>query len=279
MMELSEKTLANWQLSRLRTIHAGRKDYGKGRNDVTVLSYYWGADDFCPDTQFFRVESAFRETWLRCGSLRSVIVTDRPTKDVERFAEDFPNVEIQIEPSLIPGNLLSMSRDCDGMFEKRFSTEYLMVIQDDGFPVRSGLDEFIGRWDFIGPPYVRDKWLQRLVAGALNLWTSNGGFSLRTHRMCELAAKYFRRRWHQCMDPFIVGEDAYYTETLLKHHWIYNRTMRMADNRSAIRFAWDIIVPQPVKELPFGFHRAETFVEFLKRGWISGTTLQQGAKK
>ena len=77
--------------------------------------------------------------------------------------------------------------------------------------------------------------------------------------MCELAAWYFKKRWHKCMDPLVVGEDAYYTSTLLKHHWKYNRTMRMADNRSAVRFAWDILVPQNVKAQPFGFHRAETF--------------------
>ena len=35
-----------------------------------------------------------------------------------------------------------------------------------------------------------------------------------------------------------------------------------------LKFAYDIIVPQPIKELPFGFHRAETFVEFVKRGWV-----------
>lgn len=253
------KFLSDWQRRRLDTIHAGRKDYGKGRDDVTVLSYYWGESPGNAEARFYRTESAFRETWLHCGMMKSVIVTDKPTPSLMRFAEEFSSVEIQVEPSLVPGDLLSMSRDCDGKFAERFDTEYLLVVQDDGFPLRSGIDEFLGKWDFIGPPYVRDRWLQRLVAGALNLWTANGGFSLRTHRMCELAAWYFRKRWHKCMDPRIVGEDAYYTETLLKHHWKYNRTMRMADNRSAVRFAWDILVPQNVKEPPFGFHRAETF--------------------
>ena len=263
----AENTLANWQLSRLRTVHAGRKDYGSGRNDVTVLSYYWGANDAQHDTQFFRVESAFRETWLNCGLMRSVIVTDHPTREAERFAEDFPNVEIQIEPSLVPGSLPSMSRDCDGRLSDRFSTEYLLVVQDDGFPLRSGLDGFLGKWDFIGAPYVRDMWLPRTVACMLNLWTSNGGFSIRTHRMCELAAHYFRTRWHTCADQHLISEDIFYTETLPKHHWKYNRSMKIADNRSAIRFAWDVIVPQPITAAPFGFHRAETFVEIQKRMW------------
>ena len=90
--------------------------------------------------------------------------------------------------------------------------------------------------------------------------------------MCELAGMYFKKRWHKCNNPYIVGEDAYYTETLLKHHLKYNRTMRMADTRSAIRFAWDILGPQPINELPFGFHRAETFAEFINRGWIDYPT-------
>ncbi|MBR7179993.1 MAG: hypothetical protein IKD42_00020 [Kiritimatiellae bacterium] len=251
--------LSGWQRMRLDTVHAGRKDYGKGRSDVTVLSYYWGESPGNAEARFYRTESAFRETWLHCGMMKSVVVTDRMTPGLKRFAEEFSAVEIQVEPSLVPGDLLSMSRDCDGKFASRFDTEYLLVVQDDGFPLRGGLDEFIGNWDFIGPPYVRDKWLQRFVARTLNLWTSNGGFSLRTHRMCELAAWYFKKRWHTCMDPLVVGEDAYYTSTLLKHHWKYNRTMRMADNRSAVRFAWDILVPQNVKVQPFGFHRAETF--------------------
>ena len=261
--------LAEWQLKRLHSIHAGLVDYGKGPANVTVLSYYWGAEVEKPDTQFYRIESAFRETWLHCGMLRSVIVTDRPTRQMEKFAEIFPSVEIQIEPSLVPGDIFTMSQDCDGKFAERFSTEYLMVIQDDGFPLRSGLDEFLGKWDFIGPPYVRDKWFPRMLARLFNLWTSNGGFSVRTHQMCEMAADYWKRKWHTCTDPYVVGEDAYYTATLLRHEWKYNRTMKMADNRSALKFAYDIIVPQPIKELPFGFHRAETFVEFLKRGWVN----------
>lgn len=261
--------LCSWQWHRLETVHRSCGGYFEGRRDVTVLSYYWGADVDSPDTQFWRVESAFRETWLQCGLMKSVIVTDRPTAELKRFAAEFSNVEIQIEQSLIPGNLDSMSFDCDSRLADRFSTEYLLIIQDDGFPLQKGIDRFVGEWDFIGPPYVRDRFIPRLLARLFNLWTSNGGFSLRTHRMCELAQKYWREKYcHFKGDVHWLGEDAYYTETLLKHEWKYNRTMRMADNRSALKFGYDIIVPQPIKELPFGFHRAETFVDFLERGWV-----------
>lgn len=267
--ESATDILKRWQMNRLETIHQNRVDYGQGPSCMTVLTYYWGADVALPDTQFWRIESAFRETWLRCGMVKSVIVTDKPTFEVERFAETFSNVEIQIEPTLVAGNLTPMSIDCDSRFADRFNTDYLMVIQDDGFPLREGLDEFLGKWDFIGAPYVRDKFLPRLVARMFNLWTANGGFSIRSMKMCQMAAELWRQKYcHFTGDEHWIGEDAYYTETLLKHSWRYNREMRMADNRTALRFAYDCVVNQPVKDLPFGFHRAETFAEFVNRGWL-----------
>ena len=268
MIRSATDVLAEWQLRRLRSVHANCSSYAKGPDDITVLTYYWGAEAENPDTQFYRIESAFRETWLHCGMMKSVIVTDKPTLAMEHFASDFPAVDIQVEPSLVPGDIFTMSRDCNGSLERRFDTKYLMIIQDDGFPLRPGISDFLGQWDFIGAPYVRDMFLARARARLLNLWVANGGFSIRTHFMCEMAADYWRKKWHVCNDPAIVGEDAYYTSTLLKHEWKYTRTMKMADNRSALKFAYDIIVPQPIKELPFGFHRAETFVDFLNRGWV-----------
>lgn len=269
-MKTATEILSEWQARRLKDVHRDRLAYAPGRDDVTVLSYYWGASENNPEARFFRVESAFRETWLQCGMMKSVIVTDRVTPELARFASQFPRLEIQIEPSLIPGNLDSMSFDCDSRFADRFSTKYLLVIQDDGFPLRPGLDAFLGQWDFIGPPYVRDRFFPRLIARLFNLWTSNGGFSVRTHRMCEMAAEYWRKKYCRFAgDVHCLGEDAYYTETLLRREWRYNRTMKVADNRSALKFAYDILVPQPVKELPFGFHRAETFVDFMTRGWVN----------
>ena len=269
MSGTATELLCAWQRKRLDAVHRDGVGYGAGRGDVTVLAYYWGADATSSDTQFWRVESAFRETWLQCGMMKSVIVTDKPTDEVSRFAARFPEVEIQVEPSLIPGDLDSMSFDCDGKLADRFQTEYLMIIQDDGFPLQPGIERFLGGWDFIGPPYVRDLPLPRLMARLFNLWTANGGFSIRTHRICELAQDYWRKKYCRFTgDVHCLGEDAYYTETLLRREWKYNRTMRMADNRSALKFGYDIIVPQPIRELPFGFHRAETFADFMKRGWV-----------
>jgi hypothetical protein len=268
MIRSATDVLAEWQLRRLRSVHANCSSYAKGPDDITVLTYYWGAEAENPDTQFYRIESAFRETWLHCGMMKSVIVTDKPTLAMEHFASDFPAVDIQVEPSLVPGDIFTMSRDCNGSLERRFDTKYLMIIQDDGFPLRPGLDEFLDKWDFIGAPYVRDKFFQRIVARLMNLWTSNGGFSLRSKRMCDMAARYWREQYSTYPDCHAVGEDAYYTETLIKEKSEYRKSVKLADNRSAIKFSWDCIVPYNVNELPFGFHRAETFAEFLSRGWV-----------
>ena len=267
-MNDAAEILSRWQRKRLDSIHANRTEYGRGPDSLTVLAYYWGADVEKPDTSFYRIESAFRETWLNCGMLKSVIVTDRPTAELQTFARKFPCVEIQVEPSLVPGNLYTMSADCDGRLADRFSTDYLMIVQDDGFPLRRGLEQFLGKWDFIGPPYVRDRFIPRLIARMFNLWTANGGFSIRSKRMCDMAQKYWRKIYHAFPDCHAVGEDAYYTETLLRRHRDYRRSMKMADNRSALQFGYDCVVEQPIKSLPFGFHRAETFAIFVNRGWI-----------
>lgn len=259
-------TLPEWQKTRLETVHANRRDYPAGPAALTVLTYCWGMDAERPTTQFYRVESAFRETWLRCGMMKSVIVTDRPTDEMKTFAAQFPSVEIQVEPSLVPGDLHSMSVDCDGRLVERFDTPYVMIVQDDGFPLRSGVEEFLGRWDFIGAPYVRDLFLPRLAARILNHWTMNGGFSIRSHGICELAAMHWKREFHACDNRQALVDDIYYTSTLIRRCAAYRREMRLADNRTALRFSWDCAVPFSVSSLPFGFHRAATFERLIAAG-------------
>ena len=81
-IESATDVLCRWQKQRLNTIHNRRTDYGMGSDLVTVLAYYWGAHSDKPDTQFYRIESAFRETWLNCGMMKSVIVTDSPSDEM-----------------------------------------------------------------------------------------------------------------------------------------------------------------------------------------------------
>ena len=148
-----------------------------------------------------------------------------------------------------------MSADMNGRLHARFTTPYVLIVQADGYPLRQGLEEFVGRYDFIGAPYVRDSWWKNAICGALNCWTQNGGFSLRSRRICEAAAKLWNGKYCGMGDCVNSSEDIFYTRFLPLHDRAYRRTFRLATNRESLRFSWDGIVPIPMpKDLPFGFH-------------------------
>ena len=225
------------------------------QSSVTVLAYhFWGRDGY--EEAFSKVEHAFRETWRHCGRLKSVLVVNETAPCIERFADENDNVEVQVEPSLVPGKIFTMSADMNGKLYTRFTTPYVLVIQGDGYPLRPGLEEFVGKYDFIGAPYVGLQWWKQLVAGITNYHVQNGGFSLRSRAICEAAAKYWNEKYHVLGDCKAASEDIFYTSTLVRKEWRYRRAFRFATSRESLRFSWDAIVPIPMpKTLPFGFHR------------------------
>ena len=254
-------TLVEWQKDRLQSVHANRVAYGTGREDVTVLAYhFWGETGY--GEAFSRLECAIRETWLRCGMMTTVLVVNMMRPCIERFAAAFSRVEVQVEPSLTPGRIFSMSADMNGRLHTRFSTPYVLIVQNDGFPLRSGLDDFIGKWDFIGAPYVRPIWWKQLVCRMMNCWVQNGGFSLRSHVICEQAAFCWNRRYSSLGDCVDASEDMFYTQYLPLHEHSYRRKIRLAPFRDSISFSYDAIVPvaAPIV-LPFGFHGEKAFIQ------------------
>ena len=108
---------------------------------------------------------------------------------------------------------------------------------------------------FVSAPYVRNVWWKNLVCRTFNCWTQNGGFSLRSRRICEAAAKLWNEKYHSMGKCVNSSEDIFYTQFLPLHDRTYRRTFRLATNRESLRFSWDAIVPiPPPKDLPFGFH-------------------------
>ena len=226
--------------------------------EVTVLAYhFWKKEGY--EEAFAKVRHAFEETWRHCGRLKSVLVVNEMQPCVERFAAENPNVEVQIEPSLVPGKIFTMSADMNGKLYKRFSTPYVLIIQNDGYPLRSGLEAFVGKYDFIGAPYVGLQWWKTLAAGLANCHVQNGGFSLRSRRICEAAAEYWNGKYHALGDTRDASEDIFYTGTLVRKERKYRKSFRFATSRESLKFSWDASVPIPrPKELPFGFHGKET---------------------
>lgn len=222
---------------------------------VTILAYTFPQKD-AVDVAFGKVRHAILETWRHCGKLKTVLVTSCRFEALNAFAAENSQVEIQVESTLRPGDLHSMSVDCNSRLYSRFSTPYVLIVQDDGYPLRKGLEEFVGKYDFIGAPYVRDVWWKNLICGFLNCWVQNGGFSLRSRRICEAAANYWNEKYHVLGKCQNATEDLFYTKFLPLHERSYRKRFRLATNRESLLFSWDALVPiaQP-EALPFGFHR------------------------
>ncbi len=259
--------LQKWLRVRLNSQPA-RSNPGAGPSSVTLLAYhFWEPARF--DSQFDLVEGAVRETWAHCGMLKTVLVVNAVTPRLEAFAEASGGwVSLDRTDALVPGNIHSMSVDCNLSLHRRFDSEYVLVVQNDGFPLRPGLDAFVGKWDFIGAPYVRNTWRNRLVCGAFNCWVSNGGFSLRSKRICELASHYWKKKYFSMPDCRAVSEDIFYTETLPLRERAYRRSVRIADHAHALAFSFDAAFPYPGATPPFGFHGVKAFEDFLARGWV-----------
>lgn len=241
-------------------------------DDVTILIYTfpWPGSE---SGVFSRIQASLERTWAMVGRLKTVIVASHHFEAVDVFSAANPEIELQIESSLIPGKIKTMSMDCIKRLHTRFSTPYVLIIQDDGYPVRGNLDEFIGKADFWGAPIISDGWKRRL-AYSIGLGSFNGGFSLRTHRICAYASKawryFFRFLFRE--DSQFLGEDFYYTTLvkLLPTTWF---RYRFPSEGQAFHFSFDALdghVKLPIEtKRPFGIHGKFT-IQIMNK-WLGGT--------
>ena len=210
---------------------------------VTLLMYCFPGEG----QPFAPFEFALRQTWDVLGALPTVVVTHRAGTVPEPFARAHA-LDVQIEPRLRPGDVASMSLDCIARLHRRFRTPHVLIVQEDGWPMRDELDAFL-RWDFVGAPSVHPGWRAR-VADALGLTVLNGGFSLRSRRACRLAAALWRL-WPGRTPP---PEDRFFAR--LRH---FLRFPSAAVARGFAEDCLDGLLPPEPDANPMGFHRASTF--------------------
>lgn len=244
----------------LRAAEDRGETFRVGTANVTALAYFF-RDESSFDAKFAHLAGSILETWRHCGKLKTVVVANRVGGALARFADRYPWVEVQVEPSLVPGDIDSMSRDCVSRLGERFSTDYVLTVQDDGFPLRGGLEAFVALgYDFVGAPFCRDKPLPRLLTRLLRFAPMNGGFSLRSRACCRVVADYWRR--HYANAPFCSDfvEDNFYTNYLPRRHFGAWLRMRPCPCNIAASFSYDGSFPLDVRRgLPFGFHNARAF--------------------
>ena len=80
-------------------------------SEVTILIYTFPFPGREAEA-FSRIAASIERTWKHCGELKTVIVASHRFAEVEAFVSAHPNVELQIEASLVPGSVQTMSLDC-----------------------------------------------------------------------------------------------------------------------------------------------------------------------
>lgn len=259
--------LRHWQKSRLAAYGKGVPSFTKGPPDVTVLNYFFRPEEIAGD-YFPFTQCAIYETWRLCGAMKTVIVSHAITKPVAEFANRYPDlVEVQIEPSLLSADrrpIHSMSLDCNSRLHTRFTTSEVLIVQDDGFPVRPLLQKFTRRFDFIGAPFRRTNWHIQVLGRILRDWPSNGGFSLRSKRMCQLVSEFWNKEYAD--KPFGPEqiEDMFYTRTFPRSSLLSRWRVHIAESRPAFEFCfYGGVQKEPLPNV-FGFHSAGGFAAVVR---------------
>lgn len=253
--------LDEWRACRLKADRAGRRPE-LGRDDVTVVSYVFGDRDKLP-AYIDAIELALRETYRWCGMLKTTLVVNHMVEAIEKLKTEFGGIlRIDVDASLTPGDIVGFSRNMIRTLPDRFDTPYMLNIHPDGFPLRNGLDEFVGEWDYIGGPWntANDDWITRVLLSR-NDGAGNGGFALRSRKICEIGASAYRRFWKIIPDCYLLYEDIFFTRFLTRWHPGYLRRISLAPRVDAMRFSiCEELCPdeKPVR-LPFGFHSWNAF--------------------
>lgn len=260
--------LRAWQVKRLAEHGEAPAFHKAGPTNVTVLCYFYRPAEQVNE-HFPYTICALYETWRHCGMMKTTLVVNKISKPIEAFRRLHANwVTVQEEPALTPGNVDVMSVDCNTKLYSRFTTPYVLIVQDDGFPLRPGLERFVGKADYLGSPFRRRNLIGRLASLLLRDCPGNGGFSLRSEKICRLASEYWHR--HYANKPFGPEqvEDIFYSQTLPRRFLSYRFTVHIAGPRQASDFSYDGCVPGNLIPAPFGFHSARAFETLYQHGYI-----------
>jgi hypothetical protein len=268
------QNMRDWQLKHLATF-SGVSFVNICSMPITIVVWhYWKEDKF--DSEFDYIEMAIRETWKHLGLMKTILVVNRITKRIEHFCEQFSGwVKIEQRKELEPGSLYSMSYDAIKNMHRRVDTDYVLNVHPDGWALRPGMEEFIGKYDYIGSPWA--EWQKPNRIGKLLLkggkyvgGVGNGGFSLRSKKLYEVGAWYYNRKYKYIPDCFLFYEDIYYTMFLPSYERMYRDIMHIAPPEVAAQFALEdnIDLYQRFGREPLGFHSWRAFARLVNDGHI-----------
>jgi hypothetical protein len=153
-----------------------------------------------------------------------------------------------------------MSLDMVGHLSEYFQTKYVLIIQNDGFPIRKGLDQFLNNFSYWGAPFVKESRKQKVIEMFTSCSVGNGGFSLRHHDVCVEANRLWLKWEWLLKDTRWMADDAYYCIVARILGSKYRRLIKFPSRNEAFKFGYDRLTDIPVPDhLPFGVHGARSF--------------------
>lgn len=258
--------LDGWKRSLLPELRTFSFSKSKYADRVTLIIYF-----FMPTEETFDLfEFSVLKSWATLGRLPTTIVVDRVTDTVERFRTKHPEcVRIVVEKNLVVGDIRSMTEDCVERLYTRFDTDYCLIVQDDGFPVLDRMDEFLGRYDYIGAPSVRDVPAQYWV-DITRCACMNGGFSLRSRKICcDVAQQWRFWKKHIPRTSCLYSEDVIYSQVCCRNPFFRLRN-RFPSSKIARRFSlpdFDGVVDIRSENcVPMGVHGPTAIWQLAQRG-------------
>lgn len=258
-IRVCRKWLYAWEMLNLEGLRKAIFSPSRWRREVTLLIH-----SFQPKEEMFYVnEFPILHTWKILGRLPVVIITDKETSPMSALKARYPeDVVIAISPDLKRGDVLSLSRDCLKNLYKYFDTPYCLTIQDDGFPIRDNLGDFLGKWDYVGAPFVRDL-PRQYIADILLKNCLNGGFSLRTRKYCEAVCREWSRWGMRTADKrgWNAEEDWFYSvRSRLNpfHRLKYRLPWASQARKFAAMDILGIVDLRKYRHIPFGIHSPTT---------------------
>jgi len=241
-------------------------------SDVTLITaWLWRDERF--DSLLDSLLAAILMAWRSCGRLPVVLLVNRETPALLNMAQAWGLrllVETQIQGG--GGNVKTLNLEAIVNLPKRFDTKYVLSFQNHAFPIRAGLEDFLGEYDFIGAPWVfgKDDWITRFLLRHRHD-VGNGAFSIKSRELCEMTAWYYQRKYKWLPYCYLLIDDYFIGKTLPSFEKRYRETIRIAAPEVAASFALEdnVELHAAINAHPFGFHGPTAFSRLLREGQVA----------
>ena len=249
-------------------------DYAPGDffGRVTLLTnWLWMDERF--DTRLDGLLGSVLMTWRHIGRVPVRLIVNRITPKLRKMADQW-DFGLILKPEFKGGggNGRDLNRNTICHMAEWFDTEYALTFQDHAFPLRPGLEEFLGSWDYVGAPWPLDcdDWITRILLPHRG-HVGNGAFTLRSRNLCERTAYYYNRHFRWFPHCYLFNDDYFIGKTLPSWERNYLKEVRIPPPETAVRFALENNrkLQDSYGQLPFGFHGPDAFGYLRGRGLVA----------